>query len=86
MGQKINPIIFRLGKYNNDWDSYYIEKNFEESSLLLLNDLKIREYLARLFKLNGLILHSCKIRFTAEAISVSVYYFRFYDNRFLTNI
>jgi hypothetical protein len=85
MGQKINPIIFRLGKYNKEWNSYYIEKNFEESSLLLLNDLKIREYLSRLLKLNGLILHSCKIRFAEEAVSVSVYYFRLHDNRFLMN-
>jgi hypothetical protein len=41
MGQKINPKIYRLGLFSNEWDSYYIEKNYEESSLLIFYDLKL---------------------------------------------
>ena len=83
MGQKINPKILRLGLYNNVWDSYYIEKTFEESTLLISNDLKIRAFLSRVFLLNGLLLHSCKLRFTVEEIYIFVYYFKMSKNNLL---
>lgn len=85
MGQKINPKIFRLGLYNNEWDSFYMEKNCEESTLLVYNDLKIREFISRILKLNGLLLHSCKSRYTVEEIYISVYYFRLSNSNFLIN-
>jgi len=76
MGQKINPKIFRLGLYTNEWDSYYIEKNVEESSLLIHNDIKIREFISRILYLKGFILHSCKLRYMSESISISIYYYK----------
>lgn len=86
MGQKINPKIYRLGLFSNEWDSYYIEKNYEESSLLIFYDLKIREYFSRILNLNGLLLQNCKLRYTEESISISVYYFRLDDKSiFLEN-
>jgi len=84
MGQKVNPKIFRLGLYNNEWDSYYIEKNHEESTLLISNDIKIRGFLTRIFMINGLIVHNCKLRYTVESISISVSYFRLSNKLFLT--
>lgn len=92
MGQKINPKIFRLGLYNNDWDSYYIEKNNEELTFFINNDIKIRDFICRILKLKGLILHSCKIRYTVESMTISIYYYKtsnsFFelDKKFLAKI
>lgn len=76
MGQKINPKIFRVGLYKNEWDSYYMEKNKEESTLLIYNDIKIRHFLSRIFLLNGLLVHSCKLRYTLESVYVSISYLK----------
>jgi hypothetical protein len=76
MGQKVNPKIFRLGLYNTNWDSSYIEKNYEESTLLISNDVKIRDFISRIFLLNGLLVHSCKLRYTEVEISIFIYYYK----------
>jgi hypothetical protein len=75
MGQKINSKLFRLGVNRNEWDSYYIEKNWEESTLLIYTDKKIREYISRLLFMKGLLLHTCQIRSSVEALSVPIYYY-----------
>ncbi len=47
MGQKVNPIGFRL-KVNKDWDSrWFAGKNYQET---LLQDLEIRKYLEKRLK------------------------------------
>ncbi|NMA50740.1 MAG: 30S ribosomal protein S3 [Mollicutes bacterium] len=47
MGQKVNPIGYRLG-INKDWDSkWYAEKDFSDK---LAKDIKIREYIAKNLK------------------------------------
>ena len=44
MGQKVNPIGYRIG-VNKDWDSrWYAEKDY---STKLINDIKIREYIEK---------------------------------------
>ena len=35
MGQKVNPIVFRLGFKNNLWCSNYLYNNYEELSLYI---------------------------------------------------
>jgi len=62
MGQKTNPTIFSLSSATTEWKSKYIEKNVEESSLLLHKNVKTRKYLDQVFKLHGLLIHSCKIQ------------------------
>ena len=42
MGQKVNPIGFRLG-INRGWDSIWFSKK-REYGKLLIEDYKIREY------------------------------------------
>ena len=76
MGQKVNPKIFRLGLCNNKWDSSYLEKNYEESTLLISNDVKIRDFISRILLLNGLLVHSCKLRYTVVEISIFIYYYK----------
>ena len=47
MGQKVNPIGFRLG-VNKDWESkWYSKDNYADN---LNKDLKIREYLHKTLK------------------------------------
>ena len=47
MGQKVNPIGYRLG-VNKDWQSkWYAKKDYPE---FLINDIKIREYLEKNMK------------------------------------
>ena len=61
MGQKINPLIFRLGFKNNLWNSNYIHNNFEELSLFVYQDREIKNYIYKFFKQNKIFLHFCKI-------------------------
>jgi ribosomal protein S3 len=61
MGQKTNSTIFSLSTKKAEWKSKYIEKNIEESSVLLFQDVEIRNYLNRIFKIYGFLVHSCKI-------------------------
>ncbi len=47
MGQKVNPVGYRLG-VNKDWDSrWYADKDY---AVKLNNDLKIRDYIAKNLK------------------------------------
>ena len=47
MGQKVSPIGLRIG-INRDWESrWYAEKDYAD---LLLEDIKIREYLQEYYK------------------------------------
>lgn len=48
MGQKVSPTGFRVG-VNKDWESKWIAPKHEVSKYLL-NDIKIREYLAKELK------------------------------------
>ena len=45
MGQKVNPIGYRIG-INKDWDSKWIAKN-KDFCTLLNKDIKNREFLAK---------------------------------------
>lgn len=53
MGQKVNPISFRLGNlytWNSSW--YANKRNFKD---VLLEDLKLREFLMKKLKLAGIV-------------------------------
>nr|YP_010377446.1 ribosomal protein S3 [Hemiaulus sinensis]QYB23182.1 ribosomal protein S3 [Hemiaulus sinensis] len=75
MGQKTNSNIFRLGVKNTEWVSKYQEINPEESTFLVNNDLEIRNYINRIFEINGLIINSCKIRYNKTNINIYVTYY-----------
>lgn len=68
MGQKTNSTIFSLSKRNAEWKSKYIEKNTEESSIFLYQDVEIRNYLNRIFKIYGFLIHTCKIEYNYENV------------------
>ena len=64
MGQKTNSTIAHLSLKNSDWNLKYIEKNKEESSLFVYKNIKIIDYLNKIFNQYGFIMHTCKIKST----------------------
>ena len=75
MGQKINPHILRLGITNKEWNSKYLEKNKEESTLYAYKDLQIQKHVTRLLNLIGLNVHTCKSRYNSNHINLTVSYY-----------
>lgn len=53
MGQKVNPISFRIGQNGVSWDSRWITSNAKYRTFLQ-QDLKIREFLLQKLKLAGI--------------------------------
>ena len=75
MGQKTNSTILNLSLKNAEWKSKYIEKNTEESSVLLYKNIEIRNYLNRVFKLHGLYIHNCKIEYSLTTAHFFITFF-----------
>lgn len=68
MGQKVNPIGFRVGVIR-DWESrWYAEKDYAE---LLHEDLKIREYLED--KLKNAALSKVEIERAANRVNITIH-------------
>lgn len=76
MGKKVNATIFRLGLKNFEWNLKYNENNVEESSLLLIKNLQIYNYIDRVFKLHGLIVNICKIEYSKEKITIYISFYK----------
>lgn len=65
MGQKVNPIAFRLGvnrSWNSNWHSF---SNFTE---LLHEDLQITKYLEVVYEKAGFLVGGCKIERSSQKI------------------
>nr|YP_010047238.1 ribosomal protein S3 [Eucampia zodiacus]QPJ79922.1 ribosomal protein S3 [Eucampia zodiacus] len=84
MGQKINPHILRLGINQKEWNNKYLEKNIEESSFYIFKTLEIQKYVSRFFFLHGLLVHTCKIRYTDNSLNLHVSFYC--SKRFLKQI
>ncbi|MFD2115024.1 30S ribosomal protein S3 [Paenibacillus yanchengensis] len=68
MGQKVNPVGLRIG-INRDWESrWYADKDFGD---LLLEDVKIREYLFK--KLKDAAVSRVEIERAANRVNVTVH-------------
>lgn len=81
MGQKTNSLIFRLGQTNSEWNYKYSEKNSEESSLFLLKNFEIQNYIDRIFKFYGLILQNFQIEQNSNSINI---YIAFFEQKYKT--
>lgn len=67
MGQKVNPIGFRIGVIR-DWESkWYADKNYAE---LLHEDIKIREYIEK--RLKDAAVSSVEIERAANRVNITV--------------
>jgi ribosomal protein S3 len=75
MGQKINPIVFRIGFKHNEWKLKYLGKNKEESSYFLYQNLEIKKYITVIFEFYGLIINDCFIERSESKLHISVDFF-----------
>jgi len=75
MGQKTNSTILNLSLKNAEWESKYIEKNTEESSVFLYKNIEIRNYLNRIFKVHGLSIQNCKIEYSLTTAQFFITFF-----------
>ena len=73
MGQKTNPNIFQLGKTNN-WRSKYFEKKHTEHAIYSKKDLEIRNFIQKIFKDHGRIMHHCKLCYLDKSLHIFVSY------------
>jgi ribosomal protein S3 len=69
MGQKVNPLIFRIGLKNKFWDSQHVAKNSEESAHYLFQDLEIRNYIDNLFKAHNMMIHNCIVKRSSSKLN-----------------
>lgn len=75
MGQKTNSILYRVGTHNHEWGSKYIEKISEEISCYYFYEQKIKYFINRLFKKQGLLINSCKINIASHSVEVFLSFF-----------
>ena len=74
MGQKVNPIIFRLG-INKTWKIEFFETKKSELSIYTFKNIEITEYIKIFLKTKKLILHSYKIHYNQSLIHIYISYF-----------
>nr|YP_009237675.1 ribosomal protein S3 [Trachydiscus minutus]AML60684.1 ribosomal protein S3 [Trachydiscus minutus] len=60
MGQKVNPILFRLSVYPSNLSSWH--GNLDLYPKFLSQDLELRHFLSNTLRSRGILLRSCKIR------------------------
>ena len=76
MGQKVNSTIFNLGLINSEYNSKYLAKNKNESTLFLYKDLEVKNYIDRIFELYGFIAQTIKIDYSTTKIKIFVKFYR----------
>jgi len=70
MGQKVNPILFRLGNSGPNHSFWFSDS--DSYSHLLSQDLEIKNFLSNLLKSNGILVRSCTIQRSYEKLIVSL--------------
>ena len=75
MGQKVNPLVFRLNTKNKNWNSTYYAKNFEESSYYLYQNLEIKKYLTQIFEANNMIIYKCHITRSDISLNININFY-----------
>lgn len=84
MGQKTNPIIFRLGK-TKKWKSEYFEKKPTEQSVYTFKDLEIKKFVVKSLEEKGLIVHNYKLYYLHDSLHIFVSYFSTFKSLVLVN-
>lgn len=76
MAQRVNPIIYRLGK-TKFWNSQYLENKITEHSYYDFRQLEIKKFINKFFKNNGFKIHKCKLNYSANSsLNLFVSYYR----------
>jgi hypothetical protein len=74
MGQKINPIIFRLG-ISKTWNTEFYETKKSELPFYTFQCIEIQQYIDKFLKNHGLTLHSYKIHYNQSMLNLYISYF-----------
>lgn len=76
MAQRVNPIIYRLGK-TKFWNSQYFENKITEHSYYDFRQLEIKKFIYKFFKNNGFKIHNCKLNYSANnSLNLFISYYR----------
>lgn len=75
MGQKTNPIIFRVGIRGKTWATNFFEKNKEESSLYAFHNIEIIKYINQYFNRYKILIHHLKTAYSINTIYIFLAYF-----------
>ena len=74
MGQKINPILYRLG-ISKTWNTKFYETKKSELPLYTFQCLELKQYIEKFLKDHGLILHSYNIHYNQSMLNIYISYF-----------
>jgi ribosomal protein S3 len=74
MGQKINPVIFRLNK-TYETKSKYFEKKSTELALYNYKNIEIRDFIKNFFESQGLTIHDIKLCYFNNNLHIYISYF-----------
>ena len=77
MGQKISSTLYRLGEESSKlkWDFYQTEKNIQETSSYLVKSVYIKTFIARFFKIHGLLVNQCNLSYCSNVLKVYISFF-----------
>jgi len=77
MGQKISSTLYRLGEKSSKlkWDFYQTEKNIQETSSYLVKSLYIKTFIARFFRIHGLLVNQCNLSYCSNVLKVYISFF-----------
>ena len=67
----------------NHFKYKYLEKNLEESSLILYKNVKLTNYINTVFGLYGILVHDCRISYNLTTTNIIIYFFNSNINRVL---
>lgn len=75
MVSKLQSNLIRLCLKDYQWKSNYYAKISEEYTLYSYNDLEIRKYLDRIFKLYGILIHENLLKYTIYSVKIVFSYY-----------
>lgn len=81
MGQKTNPLIWRISKTEN-WKSKYIEKKYNEFYLYNIKNLELKKFIITFFKNHGLSIHNCVVNYSQDSVTINITYQQSIESKF----
>lgn len=71
MGQKVNPIAFRLS-FANNWNSKYLEKKSTETAVYATRDLEIKNFIKKFFQSLGITTQAIQTNYSDNSLIICV--------------
>ena len=80
----VNPNIIRITN-NEDWKSKYFEKKASDLSSYSIRDTKIRSFIHKFFKNNGMTVNSCELYHKNKSIDIVLSYWKNPESIYMIN-